>query len=163
HRLRADPGRTPKQANRLAVIESITKIGPVMLTAGIVAVAGFFSLMVFDNISIRVFGIFTGVGILSVVLLEMIFIPALRALQPPLCKRDAKMTKIIHVTNTCYVRVDGDQPDAITDPAVLKAMDELQAFLSKQPSVGKVVSLTDFIKRMNQAINGNDPAYFAIP
>jgi predicted RND superfamily exporter protein len=37
----------PHEANRAAVVESITRIGPVMLTAGTVAALGFFSLLVF--------------------------------------------------------------------------------------------------------------------
>ena len=230
NRLRGDTSRTPKEANRLAVIESITKIGPVMLTAGIVAAIGFFSLTVFDIISIRVFGIFTGVGILSALVLEMTFIPALRSVLPapgekearlereerfwdrltgfygrvltgphrdrilivtgivvavslvgmtqlkiesalkkyfspdlPLLKEDAKLNERMAGTNNIYIMVEGDKPDAIKDPAVLQAMDELQGFLSQQPHVGKVISLAEFIKRMNQAMNGNDPAFFKIP
>ena len=54
-----------------------------MLTAGIVASCGFFSLMVFDIVSIRVFGIFSGIGILSILIVEMTLIPALRAILPP--------------------------------------------------------------------------------
>ena len=74
---------TPQEANRTAVVESISRIGPVMLTAGIVAALGFFSLFVFKMTVIRTFGIFTGLGILSALVLEMTFIPALRSLLPP--------------------------------------------------------------------------------
>jgi hypothetical protein len=42
-------------------------------------------------------------------------------------------------------------------------MEELQHFLEAQPYVGKAVSITDFIKRMNQAMHADDPAYFKIP
>ena len=62
-----------------AVIESLSKIGPVMLTAGSIAVASFLSLTVFPTLTIRVFGIFTATGILSAVILEMTFIPAFRS------------------------------------------------------------------------------------
>ncbi|MEK6618438.1 MAG: MMPL family transporter, partial [Nitrospirota bacterium] len=65
-----------------AVIESLTKIGPVMLTAGSIAVASFLSLTAFPTLTIRVFGIFTATGILSAVILEMTFIPAFRSLIP---------------------------------------------------------------------------------
>jgi len=70
-------------ANRTAVIESLTKVAPVMLTACGVAVIGFFSLVTFDIATIRTFGIFTGLGILSALLIEMTFIPALRSVLPP--------------------------------------------------------------------------------
>jgi predicted RND superfamily exporter protein len=219
-----------RQANKQAVIESVVKIGPVMLTAGIVAVCGFLSLMIFDIVSIRVFGIFSGIGILSVLVVEMTLIPALRCVLPapgekearlereervwdrltgfyantllgphrnrifmvagivivvallgmsrlhvesalkkyfdpdlPLLKEDVKLNQRMAGTNNIYILVEGDKPDAIKDPAVLRAMDQLQEFLLKQPNVGKVMSLAEFIKRMNQSMNGDDPAYFKIP
>lgn len=65
-----------------AVIESLSKIGPVMLTAGSIAVASFLSLTVFPTLTIRVFGIFTATGVLSAVILEMTFIPAFRSFIP---------------------------------------------------------------------------------
>ena len=65
-----------------AVIESLSKIGPVMLTAGSIAVASFLSLTAFPTLTIRVFGIFTATGILSAVILEMTFIPAFRSFIP---------------------------------------------------------------------------------
>ncbi len=82
HRLQAGGGLTPREANRLAVVESVARIGPVMLTAGGVATLGFLSLVVFDIRTIRTFGVFTGLGILSALILEMTFIPALRSLLP---------------------------------------------------------------------------------
>lgn len=233
HRL--NPGATlakleARAASRQAVIDSIVKIGPVMLLAGTVAVCGFLSLMIFDIISIRVFGIFSGVGILCVLVVEMTLIPALRTILPPPGKHEAKMereerfwdrltsfyartitgpnrnrifiiTGIVIVvscfgmsrlsvesslkkyfdpdlqllkddralnermagTNNVYILIEGDKPDAIKDPAVLKAMDELQTFIMTQPHIGKVMSLAEFIKRMNQSMNNDDPAYFKIP
>jgi len=65
-----------------AVIESFAKIGPVMLTAGSIAVMSFLALTAFPTLTIRVFGIFTAIGILSAMLLEMTFIPAFRSLLP---------------------------------------------------------------------------------
>jgi uncharacterized protein len=83
HRLRAS-GLEPGEANRRAVCESMTRIGPVMLAAGFAAALGFFSLTVFDIRSIRTFGIFTGLGVLSALIVEMSFTPALRSmLRPP--------------------------------------------------------------------------------
>ena len=53
-----------------------------MLTAGLVAALGFFSLMTFQITNIRTFGLFTGLGILSALLIELTFIPALRSYLP---------------------------------------------------------------------------------
>lgn len=82
HRLREGGALGPRDANRAAVVESVTRIGPVMLTAGAVAALGFLSLVVFEITTIRTFGVFTGLGILSALILEMTFIPALRSLLP---------------------------------------------------------------------------------
>ncbi|MGH7165310.1 MAG: efflux RND transporter permease subunit [Nitrospiraceae bacterium] len=65
-----------------AVIESLTKIGPVMLTAGSIAVLSFLALTAFPTLTIRIFGVFTAAGILSAMILEMTFIPAFRSLIP---------------------------------------------------------------------------------
>ena len=76
-------GMAPVLANRAATVASLAGVGPVMMIAGTVASLGFFSLIVFDIPTIRSFGIFTGVGILSAVVLEMTFIPAVRSLLKP--------------------------------------------------------------------------------
>jgi predicted RND superfamily exporter protein len=62
-----------------AVVASLSKIGPVMLTAGTIAVVSFLSLILFPTLTIQIFGIFTAMGILSALILEMTFIPALRS------------------------------------------------------------------------------------
>jgi predicted RND superfamily exporter protein len=42
-------------------------------------------------------------------------------------------------------------------------MDKLQAFFATEPDVGKTQSLADLVKRMNQAMHGDNPAAYAIP
>ena len=84
YKLRKTTGLSPKEANNRAVVDSLVKVGPVMITAGTVASLGFFSLMIFEISTVRTFGLFTGVGILAALALEMTFIPALRSvLKPP--------------------------------------------------------------------------------
>lgn len=88
--IRAAGGVDAVAANRQAVLQSLVSVGPVMAVAGGVAALGFFSLMVFDIATIRAFGLFTGLGILSAVVLEMSFIPAVRScLRPPADQRAA--------------------------------------------------------------------------
>jgi len=220
---------TPSEANRLAVIESLAKSGPVMMVAGMVAALGFFSLMVFEITTVRTFGIFTGMGILAALTLEMTFIPALRSLLKPPSEKDRQLEKRVRIwdmivskiaeqtihqrkrvfivtgvlivigligmsqvvtnnstksyftpdadfmqedkflnghvggTNTLSLLIEGHEDDAIKDPNVLQAMDDIQNFLNQQPHVGKTLSLADFIKRMNQAMHGDDPAFYKIP
>jgi len=77
-------GAPPSQeTNRQAVIATLAGVGPVMLIAGGVAALGLFSLTVFAIPTIRAFGIFTGMGIVSAALLELTFIPAVRSLLRP--------------------------------------------------------------------------------
>ena len=230
HRLREDGGLAPTEANRVAVVESIARIGPVMLTAGSVAALGFLSLVVFEITTIRTFGVFTGLGILSALVLEMTFIPALRSLLPAPGEREGRRERerrlwdrvtetlagwvigpgrrrlylamaglvvlcgvgVVRVvtdnsirsyffaglpfqeddralnarlggTNTLYLLVEGAEDDAIKAPEVLRAMAATQRFLEQDPVVGKTVSLADFIRRMNQAMHGDDPAHDVIP
>lgn len=66
-----------------AIVRSIVAVGPVMLTAGLIAAAGFASLMTFGITSVRVFGLLLTSGIISAVVIEMTFTPACRALLPP--------------------------------------------------------------------------------
>ena len=82
-RLCTEHPRDPLYAlNDRAVVDSLVKVAPVMITAGLVAALGFFSLVTFEIATIRTFGIFTGLGILSVLLIELTFIPALRSYLP---------------------------------------------------------------------------------
>jgi predicted RND superfamily exporter protein/outer membrane lipoprotein-sorting protein len=85
-----NPNATASELSRIAVLDSLTKVGPVMIVACTVAALGFFSLMVFDIKSIRTFGIFTGSGVLSALILELTFIPALRVLLPPPGERELR-------------------------------------------------------------------------
>jgi hypothetical protein len=229
YRILETGGVTPLEANRLAVIESVAKSGPVMIVAGVVAALGFFSLIVFEITTVRTFGIFTGVGIVAALILEMTFIPALRSLfkapgeaerkleqrvrvwdrislaiadatllhrgkvylgvlilaivgligmsqvvtnnstksyfsaSLPFQKEDQFLNAHVGGTNTLSLLIEGKSEDAIKDPKVLQAMDEIQQFLNGQPYIGKTVSLADFIKRMNQAMHSDDAAYFKIP
>lgn len=228
--LRDTTALTPKEANNQAVVNSLTRVGPVMITAGTVAALGFFSLLVFDITTVRTFGIFTGVGILAALMLEMTFIPALRSVLAPPSDADRQRQhkegvwqRITHAighwvsgpqrkriylgmalfiavavggmsqvvvnnssktyfspdlqfqrddralnerlggANTLYVLVEGADDDAIKNPATLQAMDELQHLLEQKPEVGKTLSMADFIKRMNQSMHGDDPAFYKIP
>ncbi|PYM56751.1 MAG: RND transporter [Candidatus Rokuibacteriota bacterium] len=90
HRLARSGTMPASAASRQAVVESLTRVGPVMLAAGIVAGLGFLSLVVFEVATIRTFGVFTALGIFSALVLELTFIPALRSLLPPPGPRESR-------------------------------------------------------------------------
>ncbi|WP_339936905.1 outer membrane lipoprotein-sorting protein [Undibacterium luofuense] len=95
--LRKIENMSPVAANREAVIRSLAGVGPVMMIAGGVAALGFFSLLVFEIESIRAFGIFTGSGVLSAVVLEMTFIPAVRSMLKPPSDADRATEKKLRI------------------------------------------------------------------
>jgi uncharacterized protein len=84
NRLRAaQPNVSPVEHNRQAVIEATTKVGVVMLTAGLIASLSFGSLVAFGLPTIKNFGLCTAFGILAALTVEMTFIPAVRVLLAP--------------------------------------------------------------------------------
>lgn len=229
HRVSTTLSLPPREANRLAVVDSLTRIAPVMLAAGLIGAASFMSLVVFEIKSIRTFGVFTGLGILSALVIELTLIPALRAMLPAPSSRQVqrehtesfwdrlvltaahwvlfrRRTLVLGVlaftavmaagvalveinnstrqnffpglqarqddhtlnarmagTNALFVLVEGEADDAIKNPAVLRAMESTQRLLERRPEVGKTLSIVDFIKRINMAMNGDDPAFDRVP
>ena len=54
-------------------------------------------------------------------------------------------------TNSLYLNVKGPDKGSLTNPEILKAVDDMQEYLEEEyPDIGKVVSFTEFIKRINQ-------------
>ena len=54
-------------------------------------------------------------------------------------------------TNSLYLNVKGPEKGSLTNPEILKAVDDMQEYLEEEyPDIGKVVSFTEFIKRINQ-------------
>lgn len=223
-------GLAPTAANRAAVVESVVRVGPVMVTAGLIAAITLFSLAGTGIAMVRHFGVFAGCGVLATMVLEMTVIPALRSmLRAPKRRETAnerrtgvldrllmsiadhlvggraprlvavglvllaivgagvlflrvdnnfrlyfKPSSVLRVhdrvlndsfggTNTIQFLVQTPTADSLKDPRVLQGISDLQAFFESQPNVGKTQSIADLIKRMNQAMHGDDPAYYAIP
>ena len=226
--------RWGREASKQAVVNSLTKIGPVMITAGFVAAASFASLLTFKLKTFQSFGLFTAFGILSALILEMTFIPAARSLMRPpkkvaagfslrpmetpggplnklllsisrlvtqrsgliwiglvvviaisvyginrlsvinslkglffestqFRKDDAALNKYFGGTATFYIYIEGQEPDSLKDPAVLRAIENLQKEIESVPQVGKTQSYVDYVKAMNQSMHGGDAAYRSIP
>jgi len=78
-----------QQANRQAVIESIVRVGPVMVVAGCIAVITFLSLVSTGIPMVQHFGVFAGCGVLATMLLELSVIPVVRSVLPAPKKRQA--------------------------------------------------------------------------
>jgi predicted RND superfamily exporter protein len=229
NRLRRE-GVPASEANRDAVIESMVRVGPVMIVAGLIAAITFLSLAGTGIPMVQHFGVFAGCGVLATMVIEMTVIPAVRSMLRPPKPREAERERkpgaldrflvavadnlvggrarwivaggltllaivgsgvaLLRIDNNfkLYFRPDSDvrvhdrilnatfggtnsiqfliqtaEADGIKDPRVLQGMAKLQAFLERQPDVGKTQSLADLIKRMNQAMHADDAAFYAIP
>lgn len=231
HRLKAVTATAPDiEVSRQAIIESISKVGPVMAIAGVIATITFLTLSTSDVSVARHFGVFAASGVGAALIIELTLIPALRAMfkaptvseaaaerqhelldrgllrlangltggEAPLIllaslgliaviaagafrinvdnslKTYSKPDSDVRVhdralnehfggTNTIYFLVEGDKPDALKDPKVLKAMGALQDFLVAQPEVGKTQSIVDLIKRINQAMHADASNQALVP
>ena len=54
-------------------------------------------------------------------------------------------------TNSLYFTISGQEKGDLTKPEILKAVDDMQTYLSENyDGIGKIVSFTTFIKRINQ-------------
>jgi predicted RND superfamily exporter protein len=65
--------------------------------------------------------------------------------------------------NNFYIVLEGAHRDAFKEPANLRQLQELQAWLLEQPEIGGTLSVADYLMLINQAFNDNDPAYHTIP
>ena len=65
--------------------------------------------------------------------------------------------------NMISVLIETHVNDALTDPSLIREVDDLQEWLRKQPEVGAVVSYIDHLKLIHQSLNNNSPLYFSVP
>src|SRR6266403_3413693 len=87
-----------------AIAESLARVGPVMIAAGMIAALSFCSLVTFRTATIRTFGLFTGFGILSALLIELTIIPAVRAMLPTPRRREREREAAAHPWLDAFLR-----------------------------------------------------------
>jgi predicted RND superfamily exporter protein len=74
-------------------------------------------------------------------------------------RSDAFLRTEFNGTKTFNINVKGAQKGDLNDPQTLAAMDDLATYLQSEfPEVGKVISYSQFIKRINQVLNADEPA-----
>ncbi len=79
-----------------AVVESTVRVGRVMVAAGTIAALSFLSLAGFGIDTIRVFGVFTALGIVATLAIELTLVPALRAALPEPDARERRRERATH-------------------------------------------------------------------
>lgn len=66
-------------------------------------------------------------------------------------------------TQNLDIVIDTGEPGGIHQPKHLIAASELQDWLEKQPETGKVLSIIDFHRQINRALNYDDPEWYRLP
>ena len=78
-------------------------------------------------------------------------------------KSDKMINEHFNGSSVLNIVVDGATPDALKDPDLLRRMESLQRYVESLPHVGGTTSLVDYLKRMNQALHGDDPSFYRLP
>jgi predicted RND superfamily exporter protein len=76
---------------------------------------------------------------------------------------DAFLNEKLPGTASLRILIEGQAENTLQRPDVLAAMDDLEQFLAADPHLGAINSIVGRIKRMHQAMHGDDPSYYKIP
>jgi len=76
---------------------------------------------------------------------------------------DAVINEKFAGASVLKVLLEGHAEGALQQPEVLRAIDDLQAFLQRVPEVGKTLSVADYVKRMHRALAPQAARAAAIP
>jgi hypothetical protein len=75
---------------------------------------------------------------------------------------EEKMGSVLPVEIVIEVNEDGQFED-IQDVSVMSFLNDLAQYVSTIPEVGKVISVSDYLKEINQAMNDGNSDYYQIP
>jgi len=81
----------------------------------------------------------------------------------PIPQADDKLNSHFGGTNQLNVVIEGKEPEIIKNPAILKGMDSLQAFMQEDPQIGESMSIAEYLKRMNRVLNENRKEMYKVP
>lgn len=81
----------------------------------------------------------------------------------PVREQYEAVNRTFNGANIISVLIETHVNDALTDPELVRGIDDLQLWLREQPEVGQTISYVDHLKLLNQSLNSGDPAYYAIP
>ena len=65
--------------------------------------------------------------------------------------------------DTIEYSIPSGEQDGINDPEYWKKLEKLADRIRKEPNVNHVTTLSDVIKRLNKAMNGDNPDFYSIP
>ncbi len=76
---------------------------------------------------------------------------------------DAFLNEKLPGTASLRILIEGDEQEVLKRPDVLQAVSDLEDFLAADPILGGINSIAGHVKRMHQAMNHDDPAFYRIP
>jgi len=81
----------------------------------------------------------------------------------PIVKSTREINARFDGTSQLNIVLTSDQRDAFLQPAALKSIEALETYTESLPNVGGTHSPSGWVKRAHQKLNGEDPAFYAIP
>lgn len=81
----------------------------------------------------------------------------------PVIAADRAIRERLTGTSTIRVLIEGEAPDALLDPAALAGIAELEAVIRADPAVTATVSVADYLRVMNRAMDGGGEAALRVP
>ncbi len=85
-------------------------------------------------------------------------------------KKESDVYQAIHFmdeylagTTQLDICIEGGGQGAVKEPVFLRKVEELSRFLRSLPEIDKVISINDFLKEMNKAYDGGNPASYVLP
>ena len=59
--------------------------------------------------------------------------------------------------------LDSGEEEGVKDPDFLVQLDEIQSWLQQRETLGPINSMVDYLKEINQALNGDDSEFYRLP
>lgn len=81
----------------------------------------------------------------------------------PVIAADRAIRDRLTGTSTIRVLVEGDGPDSLLDPRTMAGIAELEAVMRADPAVTATVSVADYLRVMNRAMDGGGDAALRVP
>ncbi len=83
--------------------------------------------------------------------------------EEPIYKADRAINAHMDGTNVIDIVVETGHPDGLLELPNLESIERLQKFAHTLPHVGGSVSIVDYLKQINRAVNGGDPRHHRLP
>ena len=78
-------------------------------------------------------------------------------------ERAAGFTAALGGVESLAIVVDTGQRDGVKDPALLRRIEALQAFLEREPGVARTLSVVDYLRTIHREMHGGDPRFAVVP